>query len=90
MAEAEAELNRARLQVVQKVAVRSIRPSKSQKAVVQSAAAELARDQAAPGAAGAVEPAVVEPAEQKLIDAKAKLASLEAELPYLLGKEPPA
>ncbi len=31
--------------------------------------------------------AVVRTAEQKLIDAKAKLASLEAELPYLLGQQ---
>ena len=27
-------------------------------------------------------------AEQKLIDAKAKLAQLEAELPYLIGQQP--
>ena len=30
---------------------------------------------------------MVRTAEQKLIDAKAKLASLEAELPYLLGQQ---
>ena len=86
VAEAEAELNRARLQVVQNVAVQ-YHAIESQKAVVQSAAAELTRIKQLQ-AAGTVEPAVVEPAEQKLIDAKAKLASLEAELPYLLGKEP--
>ena len=35
----------------------------------------------------AVETEIVDVSEQKLIDAKAKLASLEAELPYLLGQQ---
>ena len=72
--------------MVQKVAA-AVQAIKAQKAAVDGAAAELDELQKA-NAAGATNRAEVRTAEQKLIDAKAKLASLEAELPYLLGKEP--
>ncbi|HVS39048.1 MAG TPA: hypothetical protein VMS17_26045 [Gemmataceae bacterium] len=84
VAEAEAELRRARLQVVQKVAT-AYQAVQAQQAAVDSAAAELAEMKAA---GAAVDKASLRTADQKLIDAKAKLAQLEAELPYLLGKDP--
>jgi len=85
LAEAEAELNRARLLVAQNVAVQ-YHAVEAQKAAVQSAISELKRMKQL-GATGAVQTTIVDIAEQKLIDAKAKLASLEAELPYLLGQQ---
>ena len=84
LAEAEAELNRARLQVVHQVAT-AYQAIEAQKAAVESAAAELAEVKAA--VTGAVSTAKVRAAERALIDAKAKLASLEADLPYLLGQQ---
>lgn len=85
LAEAEAELNKARLLVVQKVAAQ-YQAVEAQKAAVDGAAAELEETKTAYKAAS-VSQSVVRTAEQKLIDAKAKLASLEAELPYLLGQQ---
>ena len=85
LAEAEAELNKARLLVVQKVAAQ-YQAVEAQKAAVDGAAAELEETKTAYKAAS-VSQSMVRTAEQKLIDAKAKLASLEAELPYLLGQQ---
>ena len=85
LAEAEAELNKARLLVVQKVAAQ-YQAVEAQKAAVEGAAAELEETKTAYKAA-TISQSVVRTAEQKLIDAKAKLASLEAELPYLLGQQ---
>ncbi len=85
LAEAAAELNKARLSVVQKVASQ-YQAVEAQKAAVDGAAAELEETKAAYKAAS-VSKADMRAAEQKLIDAKAKLAQLEAELPYLLGEE---
>jgi hypothetical protein len=86
VAEAEAELNRARLLVVQKVGA-AYQAIEAQKAAVEGAAAELneLKNIAKSGAASSAD---MRAAEQKLIDAKAKLATLEAEMPYLLGKQP--
>jgi hypothetical protein len=84
--EAEAKLNRARLQVMQKV-MAFYHGLESQKAQVALAEKEyeriavLARD-------GSVTPQIADAARQKLILAKTKLAEMEAELPYLLGKNP--
>jgi hypothetical protein len=86
VAEAEAELNRARLQVVQKVGA-AYQAVEAQKAAVESAAAELQETSTAYKAA-TVSQATVRAAEQKLLDAKAKLAALETEMPYLIGKQP--
>ena len=55
---------------------------------MESAAAELAEVKTIV-ATGAEPPGGQRAAEQKLIDAKAKLAQLEAELPDLLGQQPP-
>ncbi len=81
---AEAELNRARLQVVQKVGA-AYQAIEAQKAVVEGAAAEMALTKVG---VGVVPIATVRAAEQKLIEAKAKLAALETEMPYLIGKQP--
>ena len=86
VAEAEAELNRARLLVVQKVGA-AYQAVEAQKAAVESAAAELDELKKVNNA-GAVSKAGMRAAEQKLMEAKAKLAALEAEVPYLLGKQP--
>ncbi len=85
VAEAEAELNRARLLVVQKVGA-AYQAIEAQKAAVEGAADELneLKNIAKSGAASSAD---MRAAEQKLIDAKAKLATLEAEMPYLLGKQ---
>jgi hypothetical protein len=88
LAEADAELNRARLQVVQKVAV-LYQAVEAQKALVESVQADFeaaqTRFKAATGG-----PAELGEARAKLIAAKVKLAELEAEVPYLLGKQPQA
>jgi len=82
--EAEAELNRTRLQVLQKV-VALHHALEAQRALVQSLeldyrrVAELTRQ----GAVGTTQ--IVE-AQQKLAAAKAKLAEVEAEMPYLSGR----
>jgi hypothetical protein len=86
VAEAEAELNRARLLVVQKVGA-AYQAIEAQKAAVEGAAAEL-NELKNIAKSGAGSSADMRAAEQKLIDAKAKLATLEAEMPYLLGKQP--
>ncbi len=86
LAEAEAELNRARLLVVQKVAS-AYQAVEAQKAAVESATAELDKVKTA-AAAGAVSQADLRVAEQQLIEAKAKLADLESQLPYLIGQQP--
>ena len=87
LAEAEAELNRARLLVVQKVAS-AYQAVEAQKAAVDSATAQLEELKKA-AASGAVPQADLRAAEQQLIDAKAKLADLESQLPYLMGQQPP-
>jgi hypothetical protein len=84
LAEAEAELSRARLQVVQKVAA-AYQAIEAQKAAVESATAALNEVRKNPAY---VPPDILQGAEQKLIDAKAKLAQLEADLSYLLGQQP--
>ena len=87
VAEAEAELTRARLLVVQNVAVQ-YHAIEAQKAAVQRRRRRAGRESSSSWRQAPLSTAVMDAAEQKLIDAKAKLASLEAELPYLLGKEP--
>lgn len=86
VAEAEAELNRARLKVVQRVGA-AYQAVEAQKEAVEDAAAELndLKKLVATGAASSTE---MRAASQKLIDAKGKLAALETEMPYLLGKQP--
>jgi hypothetical protein len=87
VAEAEAELNRARLLVVQKVGA-AYQAIEAQKAAVESAAAELEEAKMASNTGSVAEATLRAAAQGKLIDAKAKLAALETELPYLLGKQP--
>lgn len=98
--EAEAELNRARLQVTKKVlALHQTR--KTQQALIESAEVSFKSAEAAlklrttQFRAGRVPEdefegtkANLEQAKIKLIDAKAKLADIEAEIPYLMGKQP--
>jgi type II secretory pathway component PulM len=86
VAEAEAELNRARLLVVQKVGA-AYQAVEAQKAAVEGAAAEF-NELKTIARSGAASNADMRAAEQKLLDAKAKLAALETELPYLIGKLP--
>jgi hypothetical protein len=81
VAEAEAELSRTRLLVVQKVAS-AYQADEAQKAAVEKAEADLKAPQGLGGIGGG------DPLKQALIDAKAKLAQLEAELAYLLGEQP--
>jgi len=88
LAEADAELNKARLQVVQKVAA-LYQALESQKALVESAQADFEAVQTR-YKAGQVGLAELGEARGKLIAAKGKLAELEAEVPYLLGKQPQA
>ena len=82
--EAEAELSKARLTVVQKVAA-TYQAVEAQKAAVAAAGAELDEVRKNPAY---VPEAILSAAQQKLIDAKAKLAGLEADLSYLLGRQP--
>ncbi len=82
--EAEAELNRIRLAVTQKVVV-LYHALESHKAQVAAAEANLQRVQLLGRAAL---PAEIEAARAELVQAKAKLAQIEAEMPYLLGKQP--
>jgi hypothetical protein len=98
--EAEAELNRARLLVTQKVVVLHSRLEVAQAGVQQAEAsfrhAELRykrmKDLQAQKAAGAEvvdeAEAALQSAKAALLSAKAELAKVEAELPYLLGKQP--
>jgi hypothetical protein len=85
-AEADAELNRARLQVVQKVAS-LYQALDAQKALVEAAKANLDEVQQH-FAAGQAAPSDLGQAKAKLIDAKTKLADIEAEVDYVLGKQP--
>jgi hypothetical protein len=82
--EAEAELNRTRLQVTQKVlAFRFSR--ESQKAVIKFAEENMQRMQKLKQT-NAISQEDFKVAEQNLAAAKAKLAEIEAEMPYLLGQ----
>lgn len=83
--EAEAELNRTRLQVTQKVL--TIHHSReSQKALIKVAEEDLQRVQKLE-ASKAVSQEDVKQAQQRLSAEKAKLAEIEAEMPYLLGQQ---
>jgi hypothetical protein len=84
--EAEAELNRARLTVVQKV-VTHYQALEAQKAAVEQAKADWETAEAQ-HKAGTVPQAIYAQARGKLELAKSELARLEAETPYLLGKQP--
>jgi hypothetical protein len=83
--EAEAELNRTRLQVTQKV-LAFHHTHEAQKAAIKVAEEELARIRKFLQSK-AVSQAEVQQAENRLSQAKAKLAEIDAEMPYLLGQE---
>jgi hypothetical protein len=87
MAEAEAEVNRVRMQVLQRVLVLTQEIDAMRKSVEDSEqlVAELQKQYEA----GNAPFASVAQARSQLVTAKAKLAADEAELPYLLGKSPP-
>jgi hypothetical protein len=76
--EAEAELNRTRLQVMQKV-VSLYHALESHKVVLAAAEADLRT---------AGDPVAGNQARHRLLQAKAKLAEIEAEMPYLTGQQP--
>lgn len=82
--EAEAELNRTRLQVTQKV-LAFHHSRESQKAIIKVAEEDLQRIQKLE-ASKAVSQEEVKQAQQRLSTSKAKLAEIEAEMPYLLGQ----
>jgi hypothetical protein len=84
--EAEAELSRTRLQVMQKV-VALQHGIDIQKAAVEKAKVNLARMEALVKKA-AISMEELHVAQQEFISAKAKLAEIEAQLPFLLGKQP--
>jgi hypothetical protein len=84
--EAEAELNRTRLQVTQTV-MTLYHEVEANRAQVRSAEADLRRLNEL-GARGAAPQANLALAESRLLKAKADLAKAEAQLPYLLGKPP--
>jgi hypothetical protein len=83
--EADAELNRTRLQVTQKV-LAFHHSRESQKAIVKVAEEDLQRIQKLE-ANKAVSVEEVKQAQQRLSASKAKLAEIEAEMPYLLGQQ---
>jgi hypothetical protein len=83
--EAEAELNRTRLQVTQKV-LAFHHTRESQKAIVKVAEEDLQRIQKLE-ASKAVSQEEVKQAQQRLSAAKAKLAEVEGDMPYLLGQQ---
>jgi hypothetical protein len=83
--EAEAELNRTRLQVTQKV-LAFHHTHEAQKAIVKVAEDDLGSIRKALQSK-AVSQAEVLVAENRLSQAKAKLAEIDAEMPYLLGQE---
>lgn len=85
MAEAEAELNRTRIQVTQQVAM-LYHAIETQKQVVQHAERTAMRVQQLGGGAVPVEKR--DEVSQTLAVAKAKLAELEAQMPGLLGNSP--
>ncbi len=82
--EADAELNRTRLQVTQKV-LAFHHSRESQKAIIRVAEEDLQRIQKLE-ANKAVSQEEVKQAQQRLSASKAKLAEIEAEMPYLLGE----
>jgi hypothetical protein len=84
LAAADAELNRTRLQVAQKVITLHAAIA-SQKAEVAYRQSQFERIKKL-GEQKSVEMQVVDEAQQKLTVAKAKLAELEAQLPAVLGK----
>jgi hypothetical protein len=84
--EAEAELHRTKLQVVQKV-VNAYRAIDEGKKEVEEAEAALKRLRGL-HRTGSVSEGVVRTAESRLTRAKQKLAAAEADLEYLLGKTP--
>ncbi|HEV2948149.1 MAG TPA: hypothetical protein VGX70_12290 [Gemmataceae bacterium] len=83
--EADAELNRTRLQVTQKV-LAFHHARESQKAIIKVAEEDLQRIQKLE-ANKAVSQEEVKQAQQRLSASKAKLAEIEAEMPYLLGQQ---
>jgi hypothetical protein len=85
--EAEAELNRTRLQVMQKV-VALQHAIDVQKVAVEAAAADFARLDKLKKMGGALTAEELTKAQQALVGARAKLAEVEAQLPFLLGKQP--
>src|SRR6516225_2482722 len=90
--EAEAELNRTRLQVTQKV-IAYQRSLEAHKEMVQIAEKELKQlqTQFSQSADPNVRQQLVtenESTQKELVRAKAKLAEIEAEMPYLLGNQP--
>jgi hypothetical protein len=86
LAEAEAELNRVRLQVTQKVVTyqRSLELAREEVKVAEQMRKTLQQLVAT----GQAPPRDAYKAEYELVQAKAKLAQVEAELPYLTGKQP--
>jgi hypothetical protein len=84
LAGAEAELNRVRLQVAQKVlAFHSARDlARSDLTAAEAALARMQR------LGSAVSRAELDAAQAAVVNAKAKLAAVEAEAPYLVGKQP--
>jgi hypothetical protein len=81
--EAEAELNRTRLQVTQKV-VSLLRKMEAQKKTIGGAEARLRRIQKIPNGAASADEIGLE--EVSVQTCKAKLAEMEADLAYLTGK----
>jgi hypothetical protein len=86
--EADAELNRVRLQVAHKV-IAWRQAWEAQKTFVDSAEADAKRAQEL-HRRGAISQEEIGAVQQKLAQAKAKLAEMEAEMPLLLGKHPQA
>jgi hypothetical protein len=84
LGEAEAELNRVRLQVMQKV-VTLYHTTELARTDVATAERALARMRALGKAVSREE---LDAAEAALAAAKAKLAAVEAEVPYVTGKQP--
>jgi hypothetical protein len=84
LGEAEAELNRVRLQVMQKV-VTLYHTTEMARADVATAERALARMKQLGRAMSREE---LDAAEAALAAAKAKLAAVEAEVPYVIGKQP--
>jgi hypothetical protein len=84
--EAEAELHRARLQVMQKV-VQSYQAVEAAKAAADFRQKEYERVKQLEGS-GAVTHAIVDEREKALAAAKAQLATAEADLSFLVGKAP--
>jgi hypothetical protein len=84
LGEAEAELNRVRLQVMQKV-VTLYHSMEMARTDVQTAERTLERVRRLGAAVSREE---LDAAEAALAAAKAKLAAVEAEVPYVIGKQP--